>query len=309
MTFGFLAACSSEETLAQIDLEEAPSSIDEQRTGSLLAEFHHPRQDREGGMSVHAQFLDVRGMPVEMAMEALEVWTPDRSLSAGSCRLRTPDWTKSPSHQGQVELHLLDVGLITIDSPTHRLRLEGRRLPDLLSAFSGVLYDMDQGIDAQGDPLDYHPFSLYHFHAPGVRDTGIQDTVLRGTGGFSVELIAPEPIQIVGVSHHDMSFASTLRLASGTDLILEWSADHHSTADVYIDVATGVGPDHPHLKCRADDEGTFTIPAPILEQLLDEVASVDITIRRVATMEVLVDGLDEAMFIMAASDEVTVIFD
>lgn len=296
---GLLVACANDDVLPQIDVDDAHDAVEEQRAGSLLAEFHHPRQWREGGMSVHAQFLDVRGMAVEMAMEALEVWTPDARLEPSTCRIRTPDWSNKTPTQGPLGLHLLDVGPITIDSPTHRLRLDGRRLPDLLGAFYGVLYDMEQGLDAAGDVLAYHPYSLYHFKAPGLVETG----------GFAVDMIAPEPIQLVGITYRDTSYDGALSLPSGSDLILSWIADESSGMDVYIDVATGVGPDHPRLKCRADDKGTFTIASSVLESFLEDASSVDITIRRVTTNNAAVEGLDEALFIMAATDQVTVVFE
>jgi hypothetical protein len=294
-----LVACSSEESLPQIDVEDSPEAVLEQRAGSLLAEFHHPRQGRDGGLSVHAQFLDVRGMPVTMAMDALEVWLPDTRLEPASCRISTPSWAKPVAGYANLGLHLLDVGPITLDSPTHRLRLDGRRLPDLLGAFHGVLYDLDLGVDGAGESLPYFPLSRYQFHAPGLRETG----------PFAVALLAPEPIELYEVSHHHVGHDGLVRLPAGQDLVLRWSTDSLVAMDVYIDVATGVGPDHRRLKCRAEDDGSFVIPAVVLETILDETAGVDVTIRRVHSVEADVEGLDEARFTMAATDQITIVFE
>ena len=82
-----LAGCSTEESLPQLDVESA-ATADEKRAGSLLAEYAHPRGEQSDGVSVHAQFLDVRGVNYETALEALEVWSPEWQLDVDACSLR-----------------------------------------------------------------------------------------------------------------------------------------------------------------------------------------------------------------------------
>ncbi|MBA2663347.1 MAG: hypothetical protein H0U74_13750 [Bradymonadaceae bacterium] len=298
VVFGLLAACSAEETLPQI-VDDVTSIEEERRVGSLLAQFKHPRGERDEGLTVHAQFLDVRGVQLDSALESLEVWTPDVHLDVASCSLRTPARYASTAGADQFRLDLLDVGRIRVEGPAQSIELEARRLPDLLSAFSGVIYGTEQGF-GERRLLDYAPASSYRFSAPGY---GV-------TGGFSVEMFAPEPLHIAEVSRRDVRYHSTARLTLGSDIELGWNmADSGERADIFIDVSTGYGPDRARLKCRAEDDGFFTIPAGMLDQLLDETATLEVSMRRVHTLNVDIKGLDVSEFIIATTDEITVVFD
>lgn len=297
---GFFAACSADEALPAITVnDDAGVAQEARRVGGLLAQYQYPREGQDHGLMVHAQFLDVRGVRLDSALESLEAWTPDFALPESSCLLRIPEWQGAGSAEGKIRLDLLDLGPIRIDGPTQTTALQARRLPDLLSAFSGVVYGTEQLPGVREKKLFYFPQASYRFSAPGYGQTG----------GFSVELIAPEPLQIVDVSRQDMREENVALLRTRTDIELSWDAERVSGSDaIFIDISTGFGPDRPRLQCRAADNGYFKIPSDALDALLDETLTVEVAMRRVTSSQVAISGLDTSEFIMATADEITVSF-
>lgn len=300
LLLSFVAACSTDDTLPEIAVNADVDAVQEaRRVGGLLAQYKHPRGAENQGLVVHAQFLDVRGVRLDSALESLEAWMPDFGLEVSSCKLRIPERYNPGSSAGQIRLDLLDLGPIRIDGPTQTTALQARRLPDLLSAFSGVVYGTEQLPGVREKKLFYFPSASYRFSAPG----------LGPTGGFSVELIGPEPLQILEVSRQDMRNANLASLSTHTDIELSWNAAAaHGNDDIFIDISTGFGPDRPRLQCRAADDGYFKIPSNALDALLDETLTLEVAMRRVTSSKVEIAGLDSSEFMMATADEITVSF-
>ncbi len=300
LLLGFVAACSTDESLPEIAVADQDVAEEARRVGTLLAQYNYPRGEQAAGLIIHAQFLDVRGVRLDSALESLEAWTPDFDLAVSSCKLRIPERQTAGAVTGQIWLDLLDLGPIRIDGPTQTAALQARRLPDLLSAFSGVVYGTEQLPGVRDKKLYYFPSASYRFSAPGQ----------GRTGGFSVELIAPEPLQIVDISRRDVRSSNVATVRAGTDLDIGWSGSQNAgNNDVFIDISTGFGPDRSRMQCRATDEGHFKIPFEALDSLLDESMTLEVSMRRVTSSNAEITGLDASHFMMAATDEITVNFE
>jgi hypothetical protein len=286
------SACSTEEPMPRSDAGESRAAS-EVRSGSVLAEYETREGADSSRLSVHAQFIEAEGVDYDTALEALEVWHPDWELDRGACSLRTGDRVQQ-TDSSKIRLDLLDLGPISVQGPTESLELEPRRLPDLLSAFSGVIYGTEGGFEYDRAPLPYEPGATYRFEAPGT------ETV----DGFTVELEAPAPIRISSVAGRSTSGADTIALTSVSDMEIRW-AESADDAAVFLDLSSGFAPDRPRLTCRVEDDGPFTIPSGLLEQF-DVQSGVDVSLRRVHAADAAVQGFDDSEVILSAVDEVTV---
>ncbi|AWV91112.1 hypothetical protein [Bradymonas sediminis] len=305
----WLAACSTEEPLPQVEVDNPPVA-EETRAGTLLAEYASPRAAGVSGVRVHAQFLDVYGIHYARALEALEVWSPDYELDLDACSMHSARAVES-GRNGQIRLELLDVGPITVHGPDASIRLEARRLPDLLSAFSGVIYGTEQGLGTEPLRVGYHSGARYDFSAPGQTESA----------GFSVAMRAPEPIHITRVGAYDAANGPRVGVSFGEDLNIQWRSSMESTGaqldeaqalassgeDVFLRISAGFGPDRPRLSCRVEDDGTFTLPAALIEQLVDDSNELQLSLRRVNAKNIEIDGLDSAEFVFSAVDELTLV--
>jgi hypothetical protein len=288
----FASACSTEEPMPRTDAGESRAAS-EVRSGSVLAEYETRAGAASSRLSVHAQFIEAEGVSYTTALEALEVWHPDWELDRGACSLRSGDHAQqSPS--SDIRLDLLDLGPISVQGPTDSLELEPRRLPDLLSAFSGVIYGTEEGVGYERTPLPYEPGAMYRFEAPGT----------ASVEGFTVELQAPAPIRIESVAGRTNDGAGTIALPPASDMEIRWAAASDDAA-LFLDLSSGFGPDRPRLTCRVEDDGQFTIPSGLLEQF-DVQSGVDVSLRRVHAADARVDGFDDSEVILSAVDEVTV---
>lgn len=281
-----LAACSTDEdSLAELELEEAAPPSIEGRAGSVLVEYSTATSN---GVSVHAQFLDVRGVSLEAALDALDVWTPDAELDLDTCSVRVPPPTGEEAEN--VRLHMMDVGPITVSSFDQSIRLEGRRVPDLRS-FSGVVYGNEEGFDFEEAVLPYQPDASYQIVAPG----GAQ------AGGFHVTLQAPSVPEIEAVAGRYAVDDAPIDLGGG-DLELHWRVAAPSAA-LFLDVGTG-SPSDARLRCRLEDDGEFVLPTSILEQL--DSPALRVTLRRIDSVSMGIAGIDDTSFLFATTDEVSV---
>lgn len=290
------AGCSTEKPLPRPDGESADDQT-QRRVGSLLAEFEHQPGEARPEVSLHAQFLDARGVRVEKAFQALEAWSSDPQLDSDACSMHDPQ--TPPAQQAvdsDLELDLLSVGPITVEGPARRMQLEERRLPDVTDAFSGVVYGMGRtSAPAEGREITYRPTGTYTFRAPGD----------RSTGGFEVQLRAPRRVQIEAVSGRSGDGARDVRLRRGRDLRIRWNGAPSATdSDLFFDIVAGYGPDRPRLKCRLEDDGRFTLPGEVLTQLGGDVSSLRLTLRRVRSKDVDIPKLDRAEFYLSATDRV-----
>ena len=286
----FGAACSTEDGLGEGATSAAAEPVMAERHGSLVAEFVYPRSWESDGVSIQAQFLDARGVSVESALQALEVWTPVASLERADCVMLPLERTRSSE---PVSLSLLDLGELEVVAPEGAFYLPPRRLPDLLSAFYGVVYGSEWTVGLDRELLDFYPGAIYGFSAPGS----------ALAGGFDVALRAPEPIVLIALNGEEVR-GTGQELGGARDLELVWEPDGAADVEVYIDVATGFGPDQPRLQCRTADTGAFTVPEALVGSLLERGQAVDLELRRVRRVEAPVEGLDAAEFLFSTMDRV-----
>ena len=283
-------ACSVEEPLPPRD-SSSNQAVTSSRTGTLLAEFEMAAAEgaasgRSEALQVHAQFLDAQNVPADRALDALEVWTRDGALDRDSCSLESGRTFDAETRRNRdMRLRLLNVGPITVQGPTDHLKLKARRLPDLSSAFSGVIYGTDERRmrrQASGPMLNYEPGIRYSFEAPGKGDMG----------GFRVELKAPAPIRLLSPAMDAVDSGMTLR----------WTGESSRRGDVFVDLRSGYGSDRVRLRCRLEDDGHFAIPADLLEQVTEGRPHLDVTARRVTSKPVDIQGLEASNFTLSTVD-------
>ncbi|MFW5968856.1 MAG: hypothetical protein ACOCV2_15125 [Persicimonas sp.] len=289
--------CSTDETTPQREVDR-DADADEARAGTLLAEYAQPREGRAGGLSVHAQFIDVQGVSYDEALAALEVWYPDWNLSSETCDLREEP-SISQTEADDIRMELLDVGPIDVRGPNEAIELQARRIPDLLSSFSGVIYGTDRSYEDRPLRLGFEPGARYDFDAPGTRHSG----------DFAVSLHSPQPVRIESIGHRPITDDARRDWDFDTDLTVQWrpEPDDRNADALFLHLSSGFGPDRPSMTCRLEDDGSFAIPGPLLEQLSAESNELDLALRRVNTESVDIDGLETSEFVFSTVDEVTIV--
>lgn len=282
------AACSTDDEIRELDLEESTPPPVEQRAGSVLVEYNPATSN---GVSVHAQFMDVQGVSVDAAFDALDVWTPDAVLDQDACSVRVPP--SAGEESDNVRLHMIDVGPIAVSALDHSIRLEGRRVPDLRT-FSGVVYGNEEGFDFDQAFLPFEPDARYEITAPGG----------DRAGGFHVTLQAPSVPEIETVSGRYAVDTAPIEL-EGDDLELRWNATEPGAA-LYLDVGSSAfHADEPRLRCRIDDDGEFLVPYTILDRISGD-GPLTVTLRRADVLGTGIDSIEDTTFVFAATDEVLV---
>ncbi len=281
-----LAGCSTSDDIGEPEFESVDTPL-LASSGTVIAEY-----DRYGnGTTVHAQFVNARGVSIEQALEALEVWTPDRELAIDACSLRSA----AAPVGNHVELQLLDVGPLSVDFYEERAKLDGRRLPDLLQGISGVVYGNEEGFDIDSVYIPYHQGLPYQFTAPGME-----------AGGFDAQVVAPSIPMMRTIADQYVDGERTVAYRAGEDLPIIWE-EIESDGELYLDIASTEDLDGTKLRCQLEDDGAFTVPGAILEQLRDNSATLEVTLRRVNRKPVSIDGLDDSEVIFAAKEDATLL--
>lgn len=295
LAVGLVAGCSPGDPIAeqQRDAGDDDSTVTQERYGALAAEVTSSAR-QTGDVDVQAQFLDARGVDVESALQALEVWAPRRGLETGECRVDGVD--DAAGDDGvPVSLHLLDVGDIEVQGPGDEAHLEPRQLPDLLSSFYGVVYGSEWGQSPVETSLNYQPGEPYRFQAPGAGETG----------AFDVTLQAPRQVVLAAANGQPIDDREAVTLQRGEDLELVWETRGTEEGEVFVDVAVGSIPYGTRVQCRSDDDGALTIPADTLSNFEQ---STDLQLRRVHRTTSAVDGLEEVDFYFSTTDDVELRF-
>ncbi len=278
------AACTTDDGLGDLDARESEViEAEEERSGSVLVEFDPAASE---GVSVHAQFLAVRGVSTDLALQALDVWSPDLELDVDSCSVRPPTLATDEN----VRLHLLDVGTISVAAFDHAIQLDGRRVPDLRTV-SGVVYGNEEGFEIDEAFLPFEPQARYQIAAPGGSDAG----------GFNISLVAPSipEIETVGGVYAVDSDPIALR---GDDLDLRWASALEDETTLFLELKGSTG--H-RLSCRVEDDGAFVVPATILEQLGS--GQLDLALRRIDSVELAIDGVEEGAFVFASTSKTSLL--
>lgn len=284
----FTVACSADDSLddLEVELRESEPVPAEQRSGSVLVEYNSLQSN---GVSVTGQFMEVSGISMEAAFDALDIWSPDSELDLDACSIRVPP--SAGEEAEQIRLHMLDVGPIAVSALDHSIRLEGRRVPDLRS-FSGVVYGNEEGFDFDEAFLPFQQQARYHIVAPG----GVE------AGGFHVSLTAPAVPEIDSITGRYTVDAEPIDLR-GDELELHWSPVGDETTSLYLEV-TAPSSTQASLRCHVEDDGHFVVPASVLEQLGD--GTMQLTLRRIDAVRFPVDGVEDGSFIFAATSEAAI---
>ncbi len=268
--------------------------------GALMAEFAYPRPGEERGVEVQAQFVDARGVAIEPALEALEVWTPRAGVEVGDCQLRHhgDDIAERAGEPAHLRLH--DVGDITVESPREQVVLEPTHLPDLLGSFYGVIYESQWTEDAAEGFVDYYPGEEYRFYAPGSTQTGALEAAMT----------APEPIAVVGANGIEVRDETSMIVGTGDKLELVWTSEGRALSgdEIFIDLSTGYGPGHVRAQCRSEDNGAFAVPSSVLRELSGAGDTATLELRRVRRGATTIDGLDTVDVVFATKDRVELRF-
>ena len=287
----FAVACSTDDDTVGFDTDTTEARLTA-KTGTVIAEY-----DRFGnGTTVHAQFMSAQGVSRDQALEALEIWTPDRELAIDACSLRPP----LASVDADVALQLLDLGPLTVGFGDQLAQLQSRRLPDLFQNISGVVYGNEEGFDVDSVDIPFAEGADYSFAAPGG----------DGAGAFDASVQAPmvPQIQAIGGEILAENAQRQAELDSGEDLTIGWSRSDATEHGLYLDVVGSPSLDMARLRCRVEDDGSFTVPGAIIDQLRAESSDITIVLRRVNRAPVQIDGLDESEIIFSAKDEASLQF-
>jgi hypothetical protein len=268
-------ACNTDDGIESNDAGESRAELQEARYGTVLAEFHAS----DSSTDFHAQFMDARGISIDDAERALEIWSPDSTLDIDTCSVRTGGIDNAELMQ----LRLLDVGPIRVTGADSRIELFGRSLPDFSTTVSGVIYGNDEGFELDRAELTYDPFERYRVTAEGTDEMG----------GFTVWLMAPDVPRLASVEE-------SLKIQDELDVVWDASGVTNYT-ELYLDVRPDTsGLAAPRMTCRIEDDGQFALPRAVVEQLGSDSFSVEL--RRVHRVPVDVEGLDGTEFLFAASD-------
>lgn len=272
-----LVACGADETFEN---PEPTQTIElESRFGSFLAEYESDSQTAQ----IHAQFLLTRGITAEQALKALDVWSPDRDLEVDACSMQSVEQPRVES----LALDLLDVGPIRVAYLDSVANLEARRLPDMLEGVAGVVYGNERGIDSEWVMVPFVSGALYQISAPGLE-----------AGGFETTILAPEiPVLQAPLVDETRSWS---QLAS-EPLTLQWTTAEVGADRFFLEITT-TGSTNTRLVCRLEDDGEFTLPAGLLDGLLEPANVMEVTLRRVNVTDVSVDGMDASEVVFVAKD-------
>lgn len=288
---GLIAGCSSGDPLSEPrDAGDDDATVLETSYGALSAQVQPRTESEQGPVDIQAQFLDARGVAVESALQALEVWVPHRGLEQGECRRIERMDRVSADHQ-PVSLHLIDVGDIVVETTQQAMSIQPRQMPDLLSSFYGVIYGSEFSRGDDDAAVGYHPGELYRFSADGS----------SGVGGFDVAMEAPRPMVLVAANGEEIEHGQTVTVSSHQDLELVWESRSDESGEVFIDLAEGGVADSARIQCRTDDDGAFSVPSDQLGQFGDDAR---MEVRRVHRTGVDMEGLDDAEFYFATTDRI-----
>lgn len=231
--------------------------------------------------SVHAQFVRVRGISVEQAMAALDVWMPDTELALDACAVR-----RAPKFETgvDVQVELLNAGPLTIESAFGRAFIEGRHLPDL-GQISGVVYGNDAGYGRDLIVVPYEAGLPYRWALPGGE-----------IGGVEAQMEAPEVPVVLSGTVFDTAKLSQL---NDPEFVLEWQPPTVGAAGLFLSIATGDGG---AIECRLEDDGTFTLPGALLEPLRQNGQGAELVLRRVSVQALEIAGVDHTQLVFGARD-------
>jgi hypothetical protein len=177
------------------------------------------------------------------------------------------------------EVALLDAGRLDVRGPIDRAGMMPRHYPELVPFVSGVVYG--------GDELSQLSLGLGQTYQVSG-DGGVE------VGGFSTAVTAPRAFPGLAVDP----------LHRGGDLDLRWSTDGAAGEPLYVEVKWSSRTGTRAVRCRARDNGFFSISRGAFEGLPATTAltSATVTLTRLARSGVIAPGAGRGELTLALSD-------
>lgn len=156
-----------------------------------------------------------------------------------------------PSAAPSAYVQLLDVGNLELRAGNLRLPLRVQLVPSLFAAARGVRYDADQ--DMGRSWLAAGPL---HLAATGG----------DGIAPFDAVVATPRPVRLTHIGSEVVRAGRAQGPADKQDLVVRWGSVD-GAADLELQVGAEVEGGLGWLRCRLRDDGAFSVPAALLEQL------------------------------------------
>lgn len=245
------------------------------RTASVSAAFA-----RYQGIDQQAVWALLRGE------ETLPVADPTSARGDESCVLASEQRGEDPwlSASEDMEVHLLDVGALTISAGDTDTRLVARTFPELADVMGGAFYADDIALPKAERELGKKA-------AIGVWAEGGLDL----PSGFTASGMMPPSVD--GLSVQGAALSPSLQLDRAAPLALRWDT---SDARDRLQVALSSGLET--LLCEVADDGEFVVPAELWARM-PRASSARMTVRRVRLHEFEADDLDAGWLVTATRQE------
>lgn len=242
--------------------------------------------------SVSAAFARYQGIdqPAVWALlrgdETLPVADPTSSRGDESCVLASEQRGDDPwlRASDDMEVHLLDVGALTVSTGDQDTRLVARTFPELADVMGGAFYADDIALPKGGaEPGEEASIGVW---AEGGFDL---------PAGFSASGMMPPSVDGLSVQGADPSGA--LHLDRGAPLAFRWTT---SDARDRLQFALSSGAET--LLCEVADDGGFVVPAELWSRM-PRGSNARMTVRRVRLHEFEAEDLDAGWLVTATRQD------
>ena len=210
---------------------------------------------RDDRLAISAVFSDIDRRDEELLDGLVGESTPvAHDIDMESCVRQSaagPAITPPALTRPHAWVQLLDVGNLALTAGTEKLPLRVQLVPAVVEATRGVRYDasVDQG---------------RRFLAAGQLE-------LRGTGGdgvpaFTAQIAVPRPVRITHIGAVSPQGGQARGLGRDEPLRLRWGSVD-GAAELEVRVGTEEPGELGWLRCRLRDDGEFTVPSALTDQL------------------------------------------
>jgi len=170
----------------------------------------------------------------------------EHTMPAGPEDCQITLYTDEELHSGtQGQYDYLSAGTLTVDGPNGSFDVE---------PMGGDVVTYQHVMQIGGDLV---PGSTYDIAAPGA-----------DLSAFQTSLDMPQDLDL-----HTPDVAQTLQIDGAVDV--QWSTG--SDATIYISISATDGQDYGYIYCEANNDGSFTVPANLIDQLPAGTASLSVT--------------------------------
>jgi hypothetical protein len=243
--------------------------------------YTHVAGATEPRFDAQARFIRYRAFD-SASVPTILGFTDFDALSLDSCKVSDGtaelDSALAPDSAG-AEVSLLDAGRLDVRGPIDRAALAPRHYPELVPFVSGVVYG--------GEEVDALALGLgqpYQVSGDGGAEVGAFATTVMAPRAFPGLVVEP--------------------LHRGADLDLRWSSDGAGNEPLLIEVRWASRAGTRTVRCRARDNGFFSIPRSAFEGLPATMAatSATVTATRLARSPVFAPGAGRGELSLALRD-------